>query len=222
MTAQDAYYWNSVREAKHRVRQDPTLTLWDRSKIISQIDRMEARPAPDGRIPFRSVMGALVGGGLGYGAAALGSKFLGLSDGSYHTLTRAGFGLGALMNSGMVKLNSYTYADHQQDRINAYRTGFLKQAAKCGYFDKKASVAPMFVVTPSDVSGAATGALSAGRGVAGRLGSILGAVTSPSESDASIAEIEAEGDLLRQRLREILRSKSEKKLTEILRRRQHS
>lgn len=215
MTAQDAYYWNAVRETRSRIVNDNTLNLWDKSKIVSQLDRLNARPAPDGRVPFKSVVNSLVGAGFGYGAAALGGKLLGLSAPAYSKLTTAGLGLGAFMNSGMVKLNSYTYADRQEDRVNAYRLGFLMRAKQAGYFDKQAA-APLFVVTPGDVGGMVGGASTAAKGFAGRVGSILGAVTSPNADDADLAKLEAEEDLLRQRLRELLASRKSNVLRDVL------
>lgn len=213
MTARDAYFYNAAREARNRVVSDDTLSLWEKSRIVANMDREFNKPAPDGRIPFSSVVKSLVGGTIGYAGAALGSRLLGMSGPGYERMKTLGFGLGALMNSGIVKSGS---ADVARDRERAFTIGFVKRAYQRGYFKQGRA---FFAVTPQDIVAVPRGAFTGVRNLFGAAGGITGAALSPSSADAELSELEVEEKLLRDYLVNQQLTSRTRKLQELLRRR---
>lgn len=221
MTARDAFYWASSREARNRILGDDTLSPWEKSRIVGNMDREFNKPSPDGRIPFSSVVRSLVGGTIGYAGAALGGRMLGMSGPGFQRMKDIGFGLGAVMNSGYVKAGSAL--DTQEDIERAFMLGFVKRAHECGYFDERGMfakrAAAIFAVTPGDITSIPAGIGRSVKGFAGNAGAIAGSAFSPSGDDVDLTEMELEESLLREELAQILAKERSRRLKRILRQR---
>lgn len=206
---QGAYYWNATREARDRIQSDPTLSLYERSRLLDQMETV--RQDSRGKIPFGSMAKTLYDGGMPAGAAFLGSRLLGLPKPVQAGLAATGFGLGTLWSRGMQKLSS----SESEAQEHAFRLGFLQAAKEAGYFEKDAAAAIM--VDPSNVFAPVGAARDAGKGFISGAGSIAGAAVAPTLKEEEIAKLEAEEAELLSKLKRLQRKHDQRQLQQILR-----
>lgn len=205
-----AYYSQAVDEALDRVRRSD-LSIWEKSRIGGRIDSLRRQPEPQPRISFGRMVGTLRDAGYGAGPAYIGSRLLGLPKPLHYAAAGAGATLGAVLGGAMSKHG--TYADAEEDAVNAYKLGFVAQARHRRYFDKGAAV--VVPVNPADLAAIPSGIAGAGRGFARAAGSVAGSSLSRPRAK-QLAELEAEEEMLRERLRQLLESRSDREVSKIL------
>jgi len=152
---------------------------------------------------------AVVGAGIGLGASRVAGNLLDVKDTQQPYLDAVSAGLGALVNSGILK---------QSEARDAFRLGFVKAALAAGYFEKDAGMWPVPIL---DVS--PSGLLAIPRGLAGAVttaGSALGSTASTlgetDTADAEVAEINAQNTLLQEELSKLKAQKRVQTLKKLL------
>lgn len=208
-----AYYDRAVDETLQRVR-NSDLSIWEKSRIGGRINSLRNQPEPSNRISFGRMVGTLRDAGFGAAPAYLGSRLLGLPKPLHYAAVAGGATLGAVM--GNLHKNG-SYADEETDRENAYRMGFLHRASAKGYFEKDAAL--VIPVNPGDIAAVPQGISRSVRSGASNVGSILGRALGPEQTDARLAELQLEEEMLRERLRELMEQREDRAVSRVLQRR---
>lgn len=182
------------------------------------------------------VLHGAIGAALGLGVARGAGKVLGLDYRTQDKVESIGMGLGAAMNTGLIKaaddarqsLNSMLERiDELEPKIascrkHAFRFGVVQALADRGYFqdgqEKQAGIMPLPVLNLNPASlMAAPRSLARGVTSAGELaGTALGVADAMDEDDADIARINIERSLLQEQLERLQEGRRNAALKAIL------
>ncbi len=208
MTLRDAADWSQAQEGRDRIMNDPNTGLLEKSRLLAQWSLHADRPAPQPRRwTLGDVLHGAMGAAMGAGVARGVSSTLGLSPRLADKLETAGMGVGAAMNTGVIK-RAQVGARVRQLRKHAFRLGAVKGLLAAGYFGqqaKTAAIIPLPVISldpaslfeiPKGLAHAATSAGSVGGTAAGLAGSV-------DEDEEEIARLQAQRVLLEDQIERV-------------------
>lgn len=211
MTLGTASNYFNVMRARNDIANNPGYSFMDRVRHSSNLESLVDQPAPKSRRwTLGDVIHGAIGAGMGAGIAKGVSRTFGLSPGFADKLETAAMGVGAAMNTGVIKR-----ANEEEERRHAFRVGFLKAATASGLM-KKAFFMPSIMISPE-------GLLSIPRSIAnavakggGMIGSAVGAADAPDEEDEKITRLQVHRELLRERLAKLRASQQNDALRDVL------
>ena len=168
------------------------------------------------------VLHGAIGAGLGLGVAKGVGGLLGLSDRNRDKLETVGIGLGAMMNTGVIKNAEDQLVERLlQMRKQAFQIGCIRALKEAGYFDppeqkKEAFLLPVLNLDPSKLLEIPKGIGKAVYTAGGTLGSLSGAANAPDETDEDIAQIKARRMMLEEQLEKLQAERANRMLRQVL------
>ncbi len=215
MTLQDASNLINIAKAEQDVLKDPTLNMWDKARALTSIQNAAAAaPQSTPWVTSGDVARGAIGAGVGYGAATLMGRMLGVSEGTLGTFQNMGMGLGTLLNTGMMKMNSSN--NTEQERRDAWRLGFMKAAVDLGLLDRFAKHGGfgdvMIPLTPEYITAPIKGLSELSHQAAVNTGAIAGQMLNEGPADVDVERMrlekrqleDSEHNLIRQRRQQMI------------------
>ncbi len=179
----------SVGKAEQEILGDQTLNMWGKMRALTAIQNAAAKPANQGgpSITAGDIARGAIGAGIGYGAAVLMGKLLGVSDKTKTVFKGLGMGLGTLLNMGN-PMNKRSSDD--QEQVHAFRLGFMKAALEVGMI--KEAIHPVLPIGPEMITGPVNTGLQWGASTAANTGGILGHLVGADETDLAVERMQLE------------------------------
>jgi len=186
-----------VQDYRRRVAGDPSRSLVSKARALADVQREIDKPEPRRGMTFGDVFRGAIGAAAGYGIARGAANAMNVDPEYKGILSAAGAGLGALMNSGMLKRGA-----SEEERTHAFRFGFVKAARDVGYFAKESAFWPIPTVpiSPGSVMAIPRGLAGAAARGGQIVGSAIGAADAPDEDEVELAEIQVQKALLEEQL----------------------
>jgi hypothetical protein len=219
MTLQDASNLINISRAEQDVLKDPTLNMWDKARALTSIQNAAAAaPETAPWITPGDITRGAVGAGLGYGAATIMGKLLGVSQGTLGTFQNMGMGLGTLFNTGILKMNSAQQTE--QERREAWRLGFIKAAVDLGLLDRFAKHGGfgdvVIPVTPEYLTAPIKGLSELGHQAATNAGAIGGQMLNEGPADVDVARMRLERRQLEDSEQQLIRQRRQAMIRKVL------
>lgn len=231
MTYGDAVNYFQAMQAERSIGSDPSTSFGEKARRMAEFAKLRDRPADQPRRwTVGDVIHGAIGAATGVGMARGLSKLLGLGSRMSDKLETAAMGIGAAMNTGVIKRAA-------DERRHAFEMGFAQGLYRSGYFDKVAVAdepddtdglykrAAMMPIFSFDIGGLAEIPRGIGRAVSGfsrSAGSIAGSATALDEDDEELARIQVERALLEEQLERLKADKRNAALKQVLAKRRTS
>ncbi len=211
MSAEDALRYAEVETARDNMLSgtDFFKAIQRSTEFASALKRPgESKPAFGLGTLFHGALGAAMGAGIARGVSAT----LGLPNSFSDKLETAAMGIGAAMNTGILKRSN----DETEIR-HAFRLGFAKAAADKGLL-KEAGLLPLPVLTlsPSDVLNLPKGFMQAAGTGASALGTAAGTFDAVDDNEEDLTQMQVEKTLLQERLNRIMAEKKNNAVRRLL------
>lgn len=211
MTTSDAMDYAQITGA-----QDSILSGTDFFKAIQRSTEFAKALRQPGEPPksfgfgtiFHGALGAAMGAGIARGV----SSVLGLPDRFSDKLETAAMGIGAAMNTGILKRsNAETEVRH------AFRLGFAKAASDKGLLKEAGLVPiPVFSVSPTDLINIPKGVMQAAGTGASALGTAAGTFDAINDDEEELTKMQVEKTLLQERLNRVIAEKKNNAVRRLL------
>lgn len=206
MTFQDAADWSQAQEGRDRIMNDPNLGLLEKSRRLAQWSLHADRPAPEPRQwSLGDVLHGAMGAAMGAGVARGISSAVGLNSRLADKLETAAMGLGAAMNTGVIKMSDDRVS---RMRKHAFRLGAVKGLLAAGYFGSQAKAAaviplPMISLDPAALFELPRGIARATTSAGTVGGTAVGLANAVDEDEEEIARLQAERALLEDQIERV-------------------
>lgn len=230
MSIRDAAAMITVQDGKDRIMDDPSLTLWGKTKALESVNRAaSAKPTPQPWVTPRQVAHGAVGAFLGDRVGEYLGRFMGVSEPTNNNFRRLGMGLGTVLNLGGVGYHRKNSAeqDFRREERDAVMLGFLEGARDSGLMDdaeycsegvlhKVAYVA----ITPDALAAPVHTTAGVSSGIARTVGSMGSHVFGGDETDEKIQQMNLEQRKLDAQAQRIMAQRRNRLLKRVLARRQ--
>jgi hypothetical protein len=197
MSFEDAAHLVTVQRAERDIINDPSMDLQTKVRAMGTIQNAAAlKPADHSWLTLGEITQGAIGAGLGYGAGHVLGKLLGASPDTLSTMRTLGMGFGTLLNMGKIAMD---HAVVEQDRRNAIRYAFVKQAMDLGLFEllqlpvyKKiagANFVTALPLGPDLVTAPINAGISVGSNLASNAGALAGSLSAPDATDERMTKM---------------------------------
>ncbi len=203
--------------------------LLDKTRQLSNWQQLVDKPAPAQRKwTIGDVVKGIFGAGLGLGVAKGVSAVLPLSERFEDKMETVAMGIGAGMNTGVIKWAQNDAArvaaavpKIRQMRKHAFRLGFLKAAVDSGML-KRAMLVPVPVISVGvgDILSIPRAAAKALTSASRTTGSMAGTLTAVDEQEEEMTKEELDRQLLQEQLSQLQAERRNMVLKQVLARRQ--
>lgn len=233
MTYADAADYFSAMRGRDEIINSPG-GLLDKARRLANWQQAADTQAPAPRKwTVGDVLHGAIGAALGQGYAKGISSALGLGDRMSDKLETAALGIGAAMNTGLIKrsLNKQAEIDQRfeagpkmlQQRKHAFRLGFMKAVKDLKVMDapqseKTAGMMPLpiFNLNPASLLAIPRGIAGAVTGGGRLVGNIAGTADAPDEDEEEITNLQVQKALLEEQLERLSADQQNKKLRKVL------
>lgn len=232
MTYSDASNVFNAQAIKDQIISGPG-SLIDKSRRLANLQALLDKPGEEKhQWTVGDVIHGLIGASIGAGISKGVTSLLPLSDRFKDKLETAAMGVGAAMNTGVIKWAEED-VEAEVDKINkalpkiaaqrrhAFRLGFLKAAKQLGVMEKTALLPiPVVSLGIGDIVNIPRALARAVTSTGGTVGSLAGSVTSPDATEKELTELELDKALLEEQLERLKADKRNRALRKILANRQ--
>lgn len=202
-------------EREQEIINNPNLGYFEKLQLLAEMREQESRQQQTAPGRFQTLLHSIVGAALGSGVAKGVSALLPVSSNFADKLQTIGMGVGALMNSGIIKRSKEILDTITGERKDAFRLGFMKAAVSRGLF-KQAMLMPMLSIDPAGLFAIPRGIAQATTTAGEYAGGALGAAGNPTESDKDVLQMEAEKEVLKQTLKRLKAARNNRILKQVL------